>query len=103
GPLRQVAASPVAGRVRLVGDASGYVDALTGEGLNVGMAQARAAIQTLEDPARYARAWRAVTRDYRVMTSALVAWAASPARPLVVPVAARVPRVFRYAVDRVGR
>src|SRR5699024_2593374 len=49
GPLRQSSRRRVAGRVRLVGDASGYVDALTGEGLRVGLAQARAAVATLRD------------------------------------------------------
>ncbi len=34
----------VAGRVLLVGDAAGYVDALTGEGIALGLAQARAAV-----------------------------------------------------------
>ena len=35
GPLRQKVRSRVAGRVLLVGDAAGYVDALTGEGLGI--------------------------------------------------------------------
>ena len=34
----------MAGRVLLAGDASGYVDALTGEGISLGMAHARAAV-----------------------------------------------------------
>ena len=44
GPLRQRSARRVAGRVLLVGDAAGYVDALTGEGIALGLAQARAAV-----------------------------------------------------------
>ena len=47
GPLRQRAKSPVAGRVLLVGDAGGYVDALTGEGVSLAVAQARAAISAI--------------------------------------------------------
>ena len=35
GPLRQKVRSRVAGRVLLAGDAAGYVDALTGEGLGI--------------------------------------------------------------------
>ena len=42
GPLRHDVARRVYGRVLLVGDASGYLDALTGEGLGVGLAQADA-------------------------------------------------------------
>ena len=47
GPLRQRTSARTRGRVRLVGDASGYVDALTGEGLRVGLAQAAAAVATV--------------------------------------------------------
>ena len=55
GPLRQRAHRRVAGRVLLVGDAGGYVDALTGEGIALGLAQARAAVAAVVagDPARY--------------------------------------------------
>jgi len=80
GPLRQRTTARTSGRVRLVGDASGYVDALTGEGLRVGFAQARAAIACLDDGAAYERAWLAATRGYRVLTTGLVEWATSPAR-----------------------
>ncbi|MEK8226855.1 hypothetical protein NKG05_13355 [Oerskovia sp. M15] len=64
--------------MRLVGDASGYVDALTGEGLRVGLAQASAAVGHLDDPAAYERDWTRVTRDYRMLTAGLVTWATSP-------------------------
>ncbi|MBO3090226.1 NAD(P)/FAD-dependent oxidoreductase [Cellulomonas dongxiuzhuiae] len=102
GPLRQRSTRRTAGPVRLVGDASGYVDALTGEGLRVGFAQARAAVATLDDPAAYERAWWAATRDYRVLTSALVAWAASPLRPTIVPLARRSPGLFAAVVERLA-
>jgi flavin-dependent dehydrogenase len=102
GPLRQRSTRRAAGPVRLVGDASGYVDALTGEGLRVGFAQARAAVATLDDPAAYERAWRTATRDYRVLTSALVAWAASPLRPTLLPVARRAPALFAAVVERLA-
>ncbi|HQY32985.1 MAG TPA: NAD(P)/FAD-dependent oxidoreductase [Propionicimonas sp.] len=103
GPLRQRSVRRTAGPVRLVGDASGYVDALTGEGLRVGFAQAAAAVATLGDDAAYERAWRSVTRDYRWLTTGLVAWATSPARGAVVPLARRVPPVFAAAVERLAR
>lgn len=43
GPLQQRVSTPLdaTGRVALVGDASGYLDALTGEGLCLGLAQAQ--------------------------------------------------------------
>lgn len=40
GPLRQRTRGVVRGRTALVGDAAGYVDAITGEGLAVGLHQA---------------------------------------------------------------
>src|SRR5690606_20049922 len=70
GPLRQRTRARVTGRVLLVGDASGYVDALTGEGLRIGFAQARAAVQAIRDsdPAGYERAWERETREFRRLT-----------------------------------
>ncbi|MEV0890525.1 NAD(P)/FAD-dependent oxidoreductase [Promicromonospora sp. NPDC050262] len=103
GPLRRRSRRRTAGRVRLVGDASGYVDALTGEGVRVGLAQADAAVRHLEDAEAYERAWRTVTRDYRVLTTGLVAWASGPARGAVVPAAARLPWLYGAVVDRLAR
>ncbi len=103
GPLRQTTTARTSGRVALVGDASGYVDALTGEGLRVGLAQARAAVAHLGDPAGYERAWREVTRDYRLLTSGLVAWAGTPARRAIVPVAAGAPWLYGAVVERLAR
>ncbi len=76
GPLRQRVAARMAGRVLLVGDASGYVDALTGEGIAVSLACARAAIDCIVDgtPARYEQRWRALSRRYRLITESLL-WA----------------------------
>ncbi|PRZ09710.1 flavin-dependent dehydrogenase [Isoptericola sp. CG 20/1183] len=103
GPLRVRTTARTAGRVRLVGDASGYVDALTGEGLRVGFAQARAAVVHLDDAPGYERAWRRATRDYRLLTSGLVGAAASPLRRGVVPAARRLPGVYGAVVERLAR
>jgi flavin-dependent dehydrogenase len=105
GPLRQRTKGRVAGRVLLVGDASGYVDALTGEGLRIGFAQARAAVAALVhgDPNAYEAAWERETRDFRRLTGGLVRLAASPLRGAVVPVASRLPGVFAGAVERLAR
>ena len=57
GPLRQRTRARVAGRVLLVGDAAGYVDALTGEGVRLGLAEAGAAVERgAPRPARGLRA-----------------------------------------------
>lgn len=103
GPLRQRTRARTSGRVLLVGDASGYVDALTGEGLRLGFAQARAAVAHRDDPAGYERAWTTATRDYRLLTSTLVAAATSPLRGALVPAAVRLPPVFAGAVERLAR
>lgn len=103
GPLRQRSCRRTCGPIRLVGDAAGYVDALTGEGLRVGFAQAAAAIRHLDDPSSYERAWRQATRDYRLLTSGLVRWAASPARPAIVPLAVALPGVYGTIVNRFAR
>ena len=105
GPLRQRTLRRSAGRVLLVGDASGYVDALTGEGIRVGLAQARAAVACLATgrAGAYERAWAASTRDARLLTHAVLAAATSPARRAVVPAAVALPGVFGAIVDRLAR
>ncbi len=106
GPLRQRSTRRVAGRVLLVGDAAGYVDALTGEGISVGLAQARAAVEALVagDPARYEVAWRRIGRRQHLLTSGLLAATRVPVvRRSLVAAAGRVPRVFGAAVDQLAR
>ena len=102
GPLRQRTATVRRGRVLLIGDAAGYVDALTGEGLAVGVASAEAAVLAVatDRPESYERAWRQLSRRYRLFTGALLACSRpSLNRRCLVPVAARVPRAFGAAVN----
>jgi len=105
GPLRQRATRRVAGRALLVGDAAGYVDALTGEGLSVGLTCARELVQCVVEgrPQDYERAWWRATRRYRLLTGALL-YAAQrpPLRRAVVPAAERLPWVFERIVDQLG-
>jgi flavin-dependent dehydrogenase len=106
GPLRQRVKSRVAGRVLLVGDAGGYVDALTGEGVSLGVAQARAAVSAITDgdPNRYERDWHRVTRRYRMLTASLLGAArVGPVRRTLVPAAERLPAVFSAAVNQLAR
>lgn len=101
GPLWQRAAARSAGRVLLVGDAAGYVDALTGEGIATGVGTADAAVECIVAgrPQDYAAAWSAVTRRYRLATATLVRVTQLPGpRRQLVPAAARLPRVFERAV-----
>lgn len=102
GPLRQVVSRRVSGRVLLVGDAAGYEDALTGEGISLAVKQAAEAVRAIvEDaPASYERAWHRVTRDYRWLTRGLVlASTPWPARRAIVPACTLVPPLFRWGVN----
>jgi flavin-dependent dehydrogenase len=106
GPLRQRARRRVAGRVLLVGDAAGYVDALTGEGIALGLAQAEAAVAAVVAgrPRTYERAARRLGWRHEILTHALVTATRSPGvRERLVPAAARLPRVFSAAVDQLAR
>lgn len=106
GPLRQRARSRSAGRVLLVGDAGGYVDALTGEGLALGLAQARVAVGCLAEgrPDRYDRLARRLGLRHELLTHALLrATAVEPVRRRLVPAAARLPWVFDTAVNQLAR
>jgi len=75
GPLRQRVHGQVAGRVVLVGDAAGYCDALTGQGLELGFISAGTLADVLCSGApleQYEIAYRRITRDYYRMTDLLV-------------------------------
>lgn len=102
GPLRQRVRARSVGRVLLVGDAAGYIDALTGEGMRVGFAEAQAAVSAVvaNDPNAYEAEWQRITRSYRWLTSGLL-WASSnrTIRPMIVPAAQTLPSVFRRLVN----
>ena len=105
GPLRQTSRRRVAGRVLLVGDAAGYVDALTGEGLAIAFATAAELVGCVcaDDPGAYERAWRRASRRPRLITQGLL-WA-SQRRVLrrgIVPAATRLPAVFGRAVNQLA-
>ena len=105
GPLRQSASARVSGRVLLVGDAAGYVDALTGEGIAVALGSARALVQSITsgDPDGYDRRWRAASWRYRSLTASLL-WCRrqSLLSQRIVPIAARLPRLFDSAVQQLA-
>jgi flavin-dependent dehydrogenase len=105
GPLRQGCTARVAGRILLVGDAAGYVDALTGEGIAMSLACARQLARCLAEnrPGDYERHWRRETRRYRLLTETLLMAGRSPLlRRAVVPSAQRLPRVFGAAVNQLA-
>ncbi len=106
GPLRQDVRRRVYGRVLLVGDASGYLDALTGEGLGVGLAQAEALARCLAAgrPADYERAWRQVSRPAWRLTAGLLWSRGQPLLgPRIVPAAQRLPWLFSALVNHAAQ
>lgn len=101
GPLLQRTARRVSGRIALVGDAAGYVDALTGEGLAIGFAGAEQVVAAVAagDLTGYDRGWLRTTRAHRLATHGVLRLATSPARRSVVPLARAVPALFGAVVD----
>ncbi|AZM51619.1 monooxygenase [Streptomyces sp. WAC 01529] len=102
GPLRQRARTRAHGRVLLVGDAAGYIDALTGEGVSLALAGAEALIANLRrgTPHRYESDWSRATRRHRLLTDLLIRARQQPVlAPHIMPTAARLPRLFAAAVN----
>lgn len=71
GPLHQRVLAVHKGNVALVGDASGYLDAITGEGMAVALHQSAALVEALVagDLSRYAAAHRRISRLPDFMTA----------------------------------
>ncbi len=83
GPFRHRASTVAQEGIFLVGDASGFVDPITGEGLASGLEQARAFNQALAHPhpeAEYRRLHRGITRNRWRLTALLVYLASDPGR-----------------------
>ena len=102
GPLRQRVRTRVAGRALLVGDAAGYIDALTGEGVGLAFGAAELLVDCVlrDRPYEYDRRWRRLTRRYRMLTAALLQASARPAvRAGIVPAAQALPGVFTGLVN----
>jgi flavin-dependent dehydrogenase len=101
GPFEHRVKQRVVQNVLLIGDAAGYLDPLTGEGIALGAATAHAAIEALraEDPLSYERRYHQITRRYFSLTSALLSVVRHPRlhRPLI-RVAHAVPGLFDSAL-----
>ncbi|TCO38998.1 flavin-dependent dehydrogenase [Kribbella antiqua] len=105
GPLRQRVSGRVAGRVMLVGDAAGYVDALTGEGIAVALRTSAELVRCVQEdrPEAYEAAWRRVSWECRLLTGSLL-WArnSSLLAPRIVPAAALLPGLYGRIVNRLS-
>lgn len=76
GPLQQLVTSPLhaSGKIALLGDAGGYLDALTGEGLCLGLAQAMALAELYHEDrlSSYPRRFRALKRRHSLVVHTLL-------------------------------
>jgi flavin-dependent dehydrogenase len=87
GPFGQRPAAVASGQIALVGDASGCLDPITGEGLSLAFAQAHAVIRCLEQGCveGYSGAHRSIVRAPRILTGGLL-------------IVQRHPRLRRFAM-----
>jgi flavin-dependent dehydrogenase len=103
GPLRQRAKHVTSGHIALVGDAAGYIDAITGEGVTLAFETASALVDTLSSglPLRtYRRRYARITRTYRWLTRTLLEIASRKAtRRRIVRSLARSPKTFDRFVE----
>jgi flavin-dependent dehydrogenase len=103
GPLRQEVRRRHAGRLALVGDAAGYLDPITGEGITLGLRSARALVETLaagEPLSAYERRYRRSSRDFYLLTGALLAATRmAPLRRRLVPSLAEHAELFERLVQ----
>jgi flavin-dependent dehydrogenase len=97
GPFRQRVKGVTAPRLALVGDAAGYVDALTGEGLGLAFQQAGALGRSLSEGElrSYAVACRRIARPADLLTHLTLLLARHPVlRRRVIAAMARRPELF---------
>jgi flavin-dependent dehydrogenase len=97
GPLRQRVRAVHRGRVALVGDAAGYLDAITGEGLAVTLHESAALVEAIQagDLGLYAAAHRRINRLPNAMTGAVLALERRPGlRRRAIQALAAEPAIF---------
>ena len=112
GPLHQRTAGPLAPGVVLVGDAAGYLDAITGEGLSLAFEQAVVLEQTLFPALRsgqaqwknaqtdYLREYRRLIRNYHLVTRLVLLLRHSPKlTDRVIRTLAAHPDVFQHLLS----
>ena len=105
GPFMRSAKKRVKGRLLLVGDAAGYVDPLTGEGISLGILSGVIAVNCISDgcPERYDRAWRRAMLRYQVLTHGLLTLTrAKWIRRHLVAILRLVPFLFDFSLSLLG-
>jgi len=104
GPFWQRARRRVSGGIALVGDAAGYTDAVTGEGIALALRTGEALARIFAahgSPAGYERAWWRLTREHRAFAALLgFAVAHSRTRRAAFRALARSPSLFEKLLRR---
>ena len=116
GPLHRAASAPVADGVLLIGDAAGYLDAITGEGISLATAQALCLEQTVvpllqsqnkretvpkaRELMSYARAYRAIVKPYYQVTQLVLLLSRHPRlAERIIKALAQQPDVFQHMLS----
>jgi flavin-dependent dehydrogenase len=110
GPLERAATGAIADRFALLGDAAGYVDAITGEGISLALVGARALAEILpgalakgatkEALRPYERALKRAFFRYEMLTRGLLSLARRPAlRRRVIRLLGRSPTLFKRVLQ----
>ena len=105
GPFNRRARKRVSGRLLLIGDAAGYLDPLTGEGISLGIRSAALAIDSIAsgDVEGYERRWRKAMMRYWVMTRLLLVISRPQwIRGRLVSVLRRLPFLFNLSLRLLG-
>ena len=106
GPFGHRPSTVVRDRLALVGDASGSLDPITGEGVSVAIGQARALVRAISKGSisDYAADHRRIMRLPRLLTELLLVAERRPRlRRLTIRVFAASPRLFTRLVNIIGR
>lgn len=113
GPMHQVARSPIGDGVALVGDASGYLDAITGEGISLALAKVEAlydsigtwmlsndSLPTARELQRYSRRISGMVRQHRRITRLVLLLSRNPRlAERAVKGLGRQPQLFRWLLS----
>lgn len=110
GPLARSSRARTAERFALVGDAAGYLDAITGEGLSLAFSSAEALGRILPEAVAqggtrrsllpYEREYRRLYRRYEWVTRAVLAVARHPGcRRPIIKALSRQPRIFERLLE----
>jgi flavin-dependent dehydrogenase len=101
GPFEHRVTQRSVGRILLIGDAAGYLDPITGEGIRLGFETAQAIERISSDTVeQYEQDWRRIARRYWWLTSGLLTLRENHlTRTRLVPTLRTFPRLFNLALD----